>query len=288
MFRDADYAVLADHGNPPTVPYSPELDDVFTRFNFASDLHQDFEGMPESFFIENPAPTLLLAGDVGEAKHYKNERFQAFFKRCSEHWNNVIIIPGNHEHYGSRFIDTVRYMKEATAEFVNITIMDRGHIEINGVIVLGGTLWTNFNNGDVRAMAAAEYGMNDYYHIKGDHYSKAITPHKTYFDHRQTIKYFEEMLDKHPDKPFVVMSHHAPSYKSVDPNYIREELINHAYASDLESFILAHPNIIHWIHGHMHTRNRYQIGDTTVHVHARGYPNQFPDHRTYKPAEIFV
>lgn len=288
MFRNADYVNLADHGTTPIVPYAPELDDLFTRFNFASDLHQDFEGMPDSFFIEHNAPNLIIAGDAGEAKHYQSTAFQTFFERCSEHWQRVFIIAGNHEHYGSPFTFTVDKMREALQKFENITVLDNGYVELDNVIVLGGTLWTNFNNEDTTAMAAAQWCMNDYRTIKSDTLTKPITPHRTFHEHQRTMEYFKKILEQFPDKSFVVVSHHAPSLKSVDPDYVDEPLLNYAYASDLEEFILAHPNIIHWIHGHMHTRKRYNIGDTTIHVHARGYPNQFPDYRTYEPKELFV
>lgn len=288
MFRDADYVALADHGHTPITPteIATELSDVFHRINFASDLHLDFEGMPDSFFIENPAPTLILAGDIGEVKNYKLDRFQSFFRRCSEHWNDVIIIAGNHEHYGFRFDDTVDAMRDAVKEFVNFTVLDKNSIEINGVVFIGATLWTNFNNEDVTAMAAAGYAMNDYYHIKGT--TKPITPHRTYAEHKEALHKIEAELAKNPSKACVVITHHGPTMKSIDPAYVKEGLINYAYASELDDFILSHPNIIHWIHGHMHTRTRYAVGDTQVHIHARGYPNQFLDYRSYQPNEIFV
>ena len=289
MFRDADYAVLADHGSTPLTPIDipASLSDVFHRINFASDLHLDFEGMPDSFFIENPAPTLVLAGDIGEVKNYKLDRFQSFFRRASEHWNDVIIVAGNHEHYGFKFDETIEEMRAQTKEFLNIHVLDKSSIEINGVVFIGGTLWTNFDNENITAMAAAGYAMNDYHHIKGGS-TKPITPHRTYAEHKECLAKFRELLTKNSTKSCVVVSHHGPTMKSIDPNYVNEGLINFAYASNLDDVIRDHPNIIHWIHGHMHTRTRYNVGDTLVHIHARGYPNQFHDYRTYKPAEIFV
>lgn len=287
MFRDADYAVLADNGYTPTTAVPASLSDEFHRINFASDLHLDFGGIPDSFFIENPAPTLVVAGDIGEVKNYGLPRFQDFFRRASEHWNDVLIIAGNHEHYGSRFDETLDKMREAVKEFVNITVLDKSSIEIDGVVFIGGTLWTNFDNQNQAAMFTAQSRMNDYYHIRGT--TKPITPFRTYADHGETIQKFEEILNKNANKPVVVVSHHGPTMKSIDKDYINEALLNFAYASELTDFIESHPNIVHWIHGHMHTRTTYRVGDNTqVHINARGYPNQFHDYATYKPAEIFV
>jgi hypothetical protein len=287
MFRDVDYTQLADHGSTSITEFHSELSNEFHRINFASDLHLDFAGIPGSFFIENPGKTLLIAGDIGEVKGWMSDRFQSFFRKASAHWNKVIIIAGNHEHYRNKFSETLKQMRLATAEFMNITILEKDWIEIDGVCFVGGTLWTNFNKADPTAMVAAQFSMNDYRMIRGT--THPITPQVTLDDHLLCIDKFHKILTRKPNMPFVVLSHHAPSMKSVDANYVDDPHLNFAYASDLEQFILSHPNIIHWIHGHMHTRKRYMVGDnTTVHVHARGYPNQFLDYRSYKPAEIFV
>lgn len=288
MFRDADYAVISDHGYTPTTPsLNIALSDDFHRINFASDLHLDFGGIPDSFFIANPAKTLVVAGDIGEVKNYPLPRFQDFFRRASEHWNDVLIVAGNHEHYGSCFDETLDKMREAVREFVNITVLDKSSIEIDGVVFIGGTLWTNFDNENQEAMVTAGWRMNDYRCIKAS--TKPITPFRTLADHKETLAKFGEILNKNASKAVVVISHHGPTMRSIDPDYVDEELLNFAYASNLNRFIESHPNIIHWIHGHMHTRTNYRVGDNTqVHINARGYPNQFRDYHNYKPAEIFV
>jgi Icc-related predicted phosphoesterase len=67
----------------------------------------------------------------------------------------------------------------------------------------------------------------------------------------------------------VVVSHHAPSPRSVAPRY-GADLVSAAFASDLESLIEHYePDL--WIHGHTHDSFDYQLGRTRVVCNPRGY-----------------
>ncbi|WP_286496827.1 hypothetical protein [Empedobacter sp. 189-2] len=67
----------------------------------------------------------------------------------------------------------------------------------------------------------------------------------------------------------IVITHHAPSIKSVPKEYISDPVTS-AYASNLENFILEHQPI-YWIHGHIHTPSRYKIGNTEIICNPHGY-----------------
>jgi hypothetical protein len=47
--------------------------------------------------------------------------------------------------------------------------------------------------------------------------------------------------------------------------------MNGGYCSNLEEFILDHPQIRLWTHGHMHDPSDYMIGETRVVCNPRGY-----------------
>ena len=70
---------------------------------------------------------------------------------------------------------------------------------------------------------------------------------------------------------YVVCTHHTPSYASIHPRYANSELMNGAYTSDLSEFILDHPKIKLWTHGHTHEDFDYMIGTTRVVCNPRGY-----------------
>jgi hypothetical protein len=47
--------------------------------------------------------------------------------------------------------------------------------------------------------------------------------------------------------------------------------MNGGYRSDLDEFIMDHPEIVLWTHGHMHDPFDYVIGTTRVVCNPRGY-----------------
>jgi hypothetical protein len=57
----------------------------------------------------------------------------------------------------------------------------------------------------------------------------------------------------------------------VKPDYHGDHLTNGAYSSDLSEFILDHPQIKLWTHGHTHDVFDYMIGDTRILCNPRGY-----------------
>jgi hypothetical protein len=49
--------------------------------------------------------------------------------------------------------------------------------------------------------------------------------------------------------------------------------MNGGYSSELSEFILDHPQIKLWTHGHTHEPFDYMIGDTRIVCNPRGYIN---------------
>ena len=80
----------------------------------------------------------------------------------------------------------------------------------------------------------------------------------------------EEYAQKHPGIKVVIMTHHAPSIKSMVVGGYEPAIIS-AYISNLESFILEHPEIKLWCHGHLHQYCDYKIGECRVVSNPRGY-----------------
>ena len=55
------------------------------------------------------------------------------------------------------------------------------------------------------------------------------------------------------------------------PGYEGDFVVGGAYSSDLDDFILQHPQIQVWVHGHTHDKFDYMIGSTRIVSNARGY-----------------
>lgn len=285
---DAAEVVRPELGAPVIIsPGAPtELSKEFVTIDYASDLHMDFENINEGFFKLSPARVLVIAGDAMEVKNYKSHLH--FWDRVSDHWEQTLVIPGNHEHYESVFQETVDTMRKVLGEYSNIRVLDNETFELDGVLFLGTTLWTDFNKADPVVMFNAQRQMNDHRYIRNAETGGRMLPENTLLEHRKALFWLGVQLELNSTKACVVITHHAPHVKSVEAQYDCYTLLNYAYYTDLEKFILDHPNILHWIHGHMHSRKSYSVGDTQVHINARGYPNQFKDPESYCPRQIFV
>jgi Icc-related predicted phosphoesterase len=85
------------------------------------------------------------------------------------------------------------------------------------------------------------------------------------------MSYFRDVIDAAKDQKVVVVGHHAPTYQSIHPKYVKEREMNGGYASDLSEFILDRPQIRLWTHGHVHNFSDYMVGDTRVFCNPRGY-----------------
>jgi Icc-related predicted phosphoesterase len=252
------------------------------KISFMSDLHLEF-----GFQSLPGGDVLILAGDICEARSYIKchhstkeighesgaHRYSDFLEIECAKYNKVFYVMGNHEHYHGRFDKTYQELKSRLP--ANITLLEKEVVEYNGVMFLGATMWTNCNNLDSLTMFHLKSMMNDYRVIQnyypGKNVYHKLTPEHTAGEHIKTIQWFRNMLAEHRDKPFVVVTHHAPSFKSVPPHYAHDTLMNGGYASDLSEDILDNENIKYWIHGHMHDPVDYNIGSTQIISNPKGY-----------------
>jgi len=199
-------------------------------------------------------------------------RFRDFLKRCSFQFPHVVYVAGNHEFYHGEFHKGIGYLREECNKFPNIYFLERDMQYIEGVLFVGGTLWTDCNKGDPLTLHTLTDMMNDFRVIRNDDlgYTK-LRPAHIMSRHRSTLEYIKQIVDANRDRKCVVVGHHAPSYQSIGEQYKNDTLMNGGYASDLSEFILDRPQIKLWTHGHMHQTFDYMIGDTRVVCNPRGY-----------------
>jgi predicted phosphodiesterase len=264
------------------------------KIALASDLHLEFQDID----LKNSegAEVLILSGDIMVAEDLHNHpemdygmyssvnladlgrrqqtalRFRDFLKRCSFQFPHVIYIAGNHEFYHGKWKASLQYLRDECAKFTNVYFLERDVKVINDVTFIGATLWTDCNKGDPLTLHALADMMNDYRIIRNDehNYSK-LRPAHTMYRHQQTIAYLKSILPDMKDRKIVFAGHHSPSKQSTHPKYQNEYLMNGGYSSDLSEFILDHPEIKLWTHGHTHDPFDYVIGETRIVCNPRGY-----------------
>jgi DNA repair exonuclease SbcCD nuclease subunit len=199
-------------------------------------------------------------------------RYRDFIKRVSDEFKHVVVIAGNHEFYHGKWIASLVHLREEYAKYPNVYFLERDTKVIDDVTFIGGTLWTDCNRYDPLTLHALGDMMQDYSVIRHDGlgYTKLRPAHSAH-RHHQTVDYFRLMLSENKDRKCVIVGHHAPAHKSISEEYIRDFTMNGGYYSDLSDFILDHPQIKLWTHGHMHTPSDYMMGDTRVVCNPRGY-----------------
>ena len=98
----------------------------------------------------------------------------------------------------------------------------------------------------------------------------------------------DAVLEQHSDLPVIVVGHHAPSRASTHPRYKNEIVMNGAYSTNLDNYILDRRQIRLWTHGHTHEDFDYMIGTARIVCNPRGYDGyeDRADHFQLKYVEI--
>jgi predicted phosphohydrolase len=256
------------------------------KIAIASDLHLDFADLPEAFY-GNPegADVLLLAGDIAESRRI--HEFHHVFDRLTQEYSKVFMISGNHEFYVNEHSRSLEQMQEIADKFDNLWFMnDDYQILDDNIVLIGSTLWTDYNNGNPLTKHIAISRMNDFNNIRKG--NRRMIPDDCYEWHNQSKHYIRTVASEHRDKHIIVMTHHAPSFKSIHPSYVGRVHENGLFVSDLSDLILDEVNIKLWVHGHTHSQWSYEIGQCRIECNPRGYPNELGSqyYELYRPKMI--
>ena len=270
------------------------------KISLASDVHLEFGDL--DIVNTDNAQVLILSGDICVAAdldmrdrrqtemgfaRYRSERFHEFFERCAANFPHVIYVMGNHEYYHSDFATALGEMRRKLAYLPNLYILERELKVIDDITFIGGTLWTDMNNHDALTLYHMRTMMNDFRVIQnsaipvhfrtqeGEFRTRVakFSPEDSVTEHVKMKEYIQVVtafLGQNPNK-YVVVGHHAPSRKSTHEMYAHDTIMNGAYSSDLDEFIMDRPQIKLWTHGHTHHEFDYMIGETRVVCNPRGY-----------------
>jgi len=215
---------------------------------------------------EDSESKLIVAGDFTNFDHL--ESLDILMEYLSERFHSVFYIPGNHESYYGPWQGTNVLIGRICHKYPNVRFGET----LASENIIGTTLWTDFSNGNPVTMNAARSGMNDYdkikqdeFFIRGEFYCPAITPEMVLYKHQEMLRYLSDRMDEDS----VVVTHHAPSERSIHPGY-RDSTLNPCYYSNLE-YLIEEKKPRLWIHGHVHTPFDYMIGETRVICNPHGY-----------------
>lgn len=233
------------------------------KLNILSDLHLSGG---ELDIPRNDADVVILAGDI--ARPEQAVRWASGFDKP------VLYVPGNHEFYGSSLADTVPKLRQLCAG-TGIHVLDCDDIIIQGVRFLGATLWTDFllhGEGGPRtqALQEAQNFMRDFQKIHiGAAPDRLFSPADCAALCQVQSCWLEDRLAQSHAGPTVVVTHHAPSRRSIHPRFAGS-LLNACFVSDLDRLGDGRRARL-WVHGHTHDSFDYAVNGTRVVCNPRGY-----------------
>lgn len=287
-------------------------EEMVTHFRIISDIHADYNrehGYNFNFgddFVINCGDT---AGNALTEGGWLNTYVRHGVTIIGNHFGYSSAYPElngieNVEKYGNTVHpkNTKNFQVRALFNAIStpeITLLSNTCTEYDGIVIIGTCLYTDFKlygeDHKEECMAYAKKYMNDFrlptiieksartLNDKGewefktlkkvDRQVKPFTPldHTFYFDY--SFNFIKEKVLEYKHKPIVVVTHHAPSPYSVSKQY-DGDLLNAAFASNLNEFIIKNPQIRLWCHGHMHTPCDYILGKTRVICCPFGYNNE--------------
>lgn len=229
------------------------------RIGVLSDLHLSNAGA-------HPCPAqvgdvMVLAGDISIG--LQGVAWAKTVFNCP-----VVYVPGNHEYYGQD-METLDGQLQEYCRGSNVVVLNNSMTVIGGVRFIGATLWTDlalYGTPDISARFA-RYGMNDYRVIGKS--GGALMPADTHALHLASRTYLERTLAEPFPGQTVMVTHHAPSLKSIAPRF-RDDPFTPCFASGLESLVASSGATL-WIHGHVHDSVDYSLGNTRVIANPQGY-----------------
>lgn len=255
-----------------------------TKLRIMSDVHLEFGPLDLEPAGED---VLVLAGDIGISTQGILWA-DAMSKKLGV---PAVMIAGNHEFYRNRehADHTIASTQAALREIAEdsggrVTYLERTVAIIAGVRFVGATLWTDFAlfKDAERGMFAARSGMNDFRAIMLDAETR-FTPRHAREIHAGSVAFLDAACAEQFEKvavPTVVMTHHAPSAKSVHSVFEKDDCTP-AYASHLDHLVEASGAAL-WVHGHMHHSDDYMIGATRVRTNPRGY-SRYQENPAFDP-----
>ncbi len=250
------------------------------KLHILSDLHMEI--MPFKLQVFD-ADVIILAGDIAEGTN--GIAWAASLLEATA--ANIIYIAGNHEFYHGELNEIRTQMLALAQQHSRLYYLENDTVIIDSVRFIGATIWTDFNltqpEDQKTTLRMSELSLTDFRLIQ---YQQSRFKVKDAINmHRDSIKFIEAKLDENFTGKTVIITHHAPSLKSVAPKY-KDSFLKTYFASDL-NHLLGRSDL--WIHGHTHVKSDYQIGNTRVICNPRGRPdNQGQAENTQFNPELII
>lgn len=260
---------------------------VFSDIHWEHDMNIKMKTNPEHRFWE-PVPleddkdtTLILAGDLWNGEK-SIDQIQEFHKR----FLRVIVVFGNHDFWNNNH--TLLYsLYKQELEFRgmnNVFLLNRDSLTFGDDIFVGCTLWTDMDSYNPYAIINAPqimYPDFKYIKISEEFDTETYMFTRKYMNqdywlnqNKLDFDYIKHVTKNNKNKNIHIITHYGCSARSIHQRFKEYGLSNYFFVNEYDEFIESNGNIKTWIHGHVHNKFNYHIGNCNVITNPRGYPNE--------------
>ncbi len=232
------------------------------KIQICSVLHLEFHNNRE-WLKNNPlipkGEILIIAGDT----YYLEKDYSQleFINKVSEDFEQVFLIPGNHEYYGGFDISTALYPYKKEIK-KNVFLLNNCSININNVLFIFSTMWSKIEKNVLDIIR----GMADFRKIRFKEERFSINHFNML--HEKSFEFITNEVNKEGKK--VIVTHHLPS-EECNVEEFKDSTLNNAFCVEKTRFILNN-DIDYWIYGHSHrNKNDFKIGGTKMITNQLGY-----------------
>lgn len=213
-----------------------KVNKIVKNISIISDIHLEYrDKIPKFNSKHKNNDTLILAGDIGDPF---TQKYKDFFNMCSDRFDMVLYVSGNHEYKNKFNIDkdnTNYRIKSVLSKFSNVFFMNNKVINTSNINIAGCTLWS---------IKQPELHENDIAWIRE-----------------------QNNID-------LMITHYLPTYNLIIPFYknkYKESL--HYYASHSD-YLIRDPIKI-WICGHSHCIYSCKINNTLLYINTPNNNNTY-------------
>lgn len=220
---------------------------------------------------DNAYDVVVLAGDIGSGLTGLK-----LWRETIPYKIPIVFVFGNHEFFNKNFCDLSEAAKNLNLP--NTYILNPGHVTLDGVNFIGGTLWSSgLLKGYPDTRVQIERGINDFRLITAGVVDRFTVAYMNQL-HQRDRKYISEQLDT-LHGPKVLVTHFSPSQECVQKKYVGNSLVPY-FTSDSDDLV-AKADIV--LFGHDHSRvDLIHSSGTPMHSNCLGYAREIPEPYNWK------
>jgi len=272
------------------------------KIQYISDIHLEHYKNNKVFLKIKKIPeceNICVLGDIG---YPISKIYQDFMNYCSNNWQNVFWVMGNHEYYSNSkktMLEIEEYVKQVLPKNVyfmnnncfylnkhtNNVILDKNSIDKENYIkIIGSTLWSNID--DNTAMQFNDYEQIYVENVKNDFgvkFYKKLTPNIT----RQLFQHSKNFILENIKENIecLILTHHG--IHPLCQGYYTGSLLESGFITEIPE-IFQSKNIIAAICGHTHSSINLNVNGIKLLSNCYGYKGERQDIVKFNPEAILI